>query len=134
MIASVSCARRIVHRPHVVRTVRDEGGEVACILIQERRSCRRVVGMRISQYLCHDHASPIDTEMKLPPARLTLPSVPRSHPLTFTSNGETRAVDDEIDGSVSSDSAELDVDLPTSARQRRVVRRLEIQAHQAQAR
>jgi len=68
------------------------------------------------------------------PAALAPPAVFRSGPFTFPNNRESRAVDDEMDGSRGRDAPELHIELPTPPRERSVVRSLEIGAHQGQDR
>ena len=72
--------------------------------------------------------------MELLPPALAATAVLRRDPFTFAHNREARAIDDEMERPLSRDAVQLDVEVPTPARQRGVVGRFEVDVHQGEDR
>ena len=81
----------------VVGRVRRDTGDLAGDRFDQRHASRRVIDMRVGQNLGHDHTRPVDAQMELLPATPAAGPVFRGRPLAFPNDGQTRAVEDQMD-------------------------------------
>ncbi len=72
--------------------------------------------------------------MELLPASRAATAVLGRSPFPFAHNREARAIDDEMDRPLGRDAVQLDVQVPTPARQRGVVGRVEVGVHRGEDR
>ena len=92
---STDCS--VIQRTAVVGTVADDSTDLAWHAIDEVHADVAVINTRISQSLTDDHAIAVDTEMQLLPTTNAIAAVFDGGPLTFAEDGETAAIDDQID-------------------------------------
>ena len=100
----------------------------------EIETCPGVVYIAVRQGLRDDHTRTIDTEVELLPASFSLIAVLGGCPFAFANDRESRAIDDEMDGLVSTGTTKPDIEVLASSRKRRVVGGFEIDIHQVQKR
>ena len=124
------CSGRLVERDRVVGRIRRDPGDVGVERLDQSDASRCVIDRRLGQHVGHDHPRPIDAEMELLPAALATTAVLGRGSFPFAHDGETRAIDDEMDRPLGRDAVQPDVQVPTPTRQRGVVGRLEISVHQ----
>ena len=89
-----------------------------------------VINIGVGQLLRNDIAKVINAKVKLLPALSTSFAVFGSSPLTLANNGQTRAVDDEIDGADSFLGVKFDLHSLAAPRKRRVVRDVQVKSHE----
>ena len=87
---STDCS--VIQRTAVVGTVADDSTDLAW----HADADVAVINTRINQSLADDHAIAVDTEVQLLPATNALAAVFDSSPLAFAEDGETAAIDDQI--------------------------------------
>jgi hypothetical protein len=95
---STDCS--VIQRTAVVGTVADDSTDLAWHAIDEVDADAdanvAVINTRINQSLTDDHAIAVDTDVQLLPATNALAAVFDSSPLAFAEDGETAAIDDQI--------------------------------------
>ena len=72
--------------------------------------------------------------MELPPATPALATVCRGHPLTCPDEGQTRAVEHEMDGLAGRDQSQTAPQMPAAPGERRIVGGGEVEAHHPEQR
>jgi len=88
---------RCIEWSGVVGGIRDDGADIALDPTEELGAGRGVIDIGIGQALNHDETFGVDAEMELPPALSASAAVFRCSPLTLAEDGETAAVNDEVD-------------------------------------
>ena len=81
-----------------------------------------------------DHAGLIDAKVELPPATPAAATVFRGRPLTCPDDGQTRAVEHEMDGLAGRDQSQTAPQMPTAPGERRIVWGGEVEAHHPEQR
>ena len=119
-----------VNRKRVIGCVRGETLNVTQHVVDYRKPHLRIVEIPIGQNLSDDHARSINAEMKLLPSTPTAPAILGGSPLSFANDGEPRAVDDEMDGSIDCDPMEIDIETLAATGERGVVWCIEVDSHQ----
>ena len=76
-----------------------------------------------------DHAGLIDAKMELPPATPAAATVCRGRPLTGPDEGQTRAVEHEMEALAGRDQSQTALQMLTAPRERRIVGGGEVEAH-----
>ena len=89
----------------------------------------RILTRRLGQRVDTDHAGLIDAKVELPPATSAAATVFRGGPLTFPNDGQTRAVEHEMDGLAGRDRSQAAPQMPTAPGERRIVGGGEVEAH-----
>ena len=87
---------RTIERARVGGRIRRHSGEVSIHLVDQTDPRHRVIGRRLSQRAGHDHTGPVHAEMELPPAASPSALMFRRGPLTFADDGQSGAVNDEV--------------------------------------
>ena len=97
-------------------------------LVDQTDPRHRVIGRRLSQRAGHDHTGPVHAEMELPPA--ASPSAPmlRRGPLTFADDGQSGAVNDEVQAGARAGAPTREGEMLTASRERGVIGGREIDA------
>ncbi len=67
-------------------------------LFDQLNACFGIIHIPVSRDLCNDLASPIDPGVELPPVTLSPFTVLCSRLFTLADDGESGAIDDQIDG------------------------------------
>ena len=108
--------------------IRRHSGEVSIHLVDQTDPRHRVIGRRLSQRAGHDHTGPVHAEMELPPA--ASPSAPmfRRGPLTFADDGQSGAVNDEVQAGARAGAPKREGAMLTASRERGVIGGREIDA------
>ena len=128
------CSGRLVERDRVVGRVGCDPCDVGVERLDQADAGRRVIDSRLGQHMGHDHTRPVDAEMELLPAALAATAVLGRSSFTFAHDREARAIDDEMDRPLGRDAVQPDVQVPTPARQRGMVGRLEGGVHRGEDR
>ena len=89
---------------------------------------------RLGQRVDTDHAGLIDAKMELPPATPAAATVCRGRPLPCPDDGQTRAVEHEMDGLAGRDQSQTAPQMPTAPGERRIVGGGEVEAHHPEQR
>ena len=103
-------------------------------LLDKTHARRGVIGRRLGQRLGNDHAGSVDTEMELLPASLAASPVFRRGPFALADDRQARAVDDEMKRPPGRNAIENEIEALTPPRERGVIWRFEVGAHQDQDR
>ena len=125
---SPSRTGRTIERARVVGRIRRHSGEVSIHLVDQTDPRNRVIGRRLSQRAGHDHTGPVHAERELPPA--ASPSAPmfRRGPLTFADDGQSGAVNDEVQAGARAGAPKREGEMLTASRERGVIGCREIDA------
>ena len=89
----------------------------------------RIITRRLGQRVDTDHAGLIDAKVELPPATPAAATVFRGGPLTCPDDGQTRAVEHEMDALAGRDRSQTAPQMLTAPGERRIVGSEEIEAH-----
>ena len=89
----------------------------------------RIITRRLGQRVNEDHAGLIDTKVELPPATPAAATVCRGGPLTCPNDGQTRAVEHEMEALAGRDRSQTARQMLTAPGERRIVRGGEVEAH-----
>ena len=116
----VARVRGRIERDRVVGSIPRDAGHGASRRPDQIDAHRRVIDRRLGQRMRDDHTGPVDTQVQLLPASPATYAVFRGGPFAFTDNGQTRAVDDEMQWPGGRDGARRAIQLLTPARERRV--------------
>ena len=108
--------------------------ELPVRLLDKTHARRGVIGRRLGQRLGNDHAGSVDTEMELLPASLAASPVFRRGPFALADDRQARAVDDEMKRPPGRNAIENEIEALTPPRERGVIWRFEVWAHQDQDR
>ena len=130
----ISVSSRPVERSSVVGRVGDDGVDTRVDLLDELDAGRCVVDVRVGECLSDNRARVVDGEMKLHPTLSASMAVFGSSPLPLADDRQAGAVDDEIDRAAARVTMESDVQRTGATRKRRVIRRGEIEIHEAENR
>ena len=89
----------------------------------------RILTRRLGQRVDTDHAGLIDAKMELPPATPAAATVCRGRPLTGPDEGQTRAVEHEMEALAGRDRSQTARQMLTAPGERRIVGGGEVEAH-----
>ena len=126
--------RGIVEGDRVVGGVRRDARHVAVDRRDQIDARRRVIERRLGQDFGHDHPRSGDRNMELLPATRAASAVFRGGPFAFADYRESRAVDDEVHGFAPWDSTKGELEVLAAPRERRLIGRGQIEAHQPEER
>lgn len=129
-----TCSGGVVDGTHVVGSVCGEAGQIAVDCGDQIQCCRRVVGMRFGQLLRHDHARPVDAQVKLAPAPFPTSAVLDRGPLPFAEGREATAVHYQMKRVPPHLPPKMDVEVSPVAREGRVIGGFEIKVHEVEDR
>ena len=88
----------------------------------------RIITRRLGQRVDTDHAGLIDAKVELPPATPAAATVFRGGPLTCPDDGQTRAVEHEMDALAGRDRSQTAPQMLTAPGERRIVGGGEVEA------
>ena len=80
----------------------------------------RILPRRLGQCVNEDHAGLIDAKVEFPPATSAAATVFRGGPLTFPNDGQTRAVEHEMEALAGRDQSQTAPQMLTAPRERRM--------------
>ena len=126
--------RGIVEGDRVVGGVRRDARHVAVDRRDQIDARRRVIERRLGQDFGDDHTRSVDRNMELLPATRAASAVFRGGPFAFADYRESRAVDDEVHGFAPWDSTKGELEVLAAPRERRLIGRGKIEAHQPEER
>ena len=126
--------RGIVEGDRVVGGVRRDARHVAVDRRDQIDARRRVIERRLGQDFGDDHTRSVDRNMELLPATRAASAVFRGGPFAFADYRESRAVDDEVHGFAPWDSTKGELEVLAAPRERRMIGRGQIEAHQPEER
>ena len=89
----------------------------------------RIIPRRLGQRVDEDHAGLIDAKVELPPATPAAATVCRGGPLTCPDDGQTRAVEHEMEALAGRDRPQTAPQMLTAPGERRIVGGGEVEAH-----
>ena len=130
----VTHPRRFVERDRIVGRVSGHPCDLIVDRLNEVDANGRGIHRRLGQRVSDDHARSINSKMQRLPASVAASTVFHRSPFAFAHNRQSRAVDDEMDGSSRWDAAEFNRERLTSSGERGVVGGCEIDTHQRQDR
>ena len=122
----VTPLRRCVERDRIVGRVSGHPCDRIVARLNEVDANGRVIHRRLGQRVSDDHARSINSKMQRLPASVAASTVFHRSPFAFAHNRQSRAVDDEMDGSSRWDAAEFNRERLTSSGERGVVGGCEI--------
>ena len=130
----VTHLRRCVERDRIVGRVSGHPCDLIVDRLNEVDANGRGIHRRLGQRVSDDHAPSINSKMQRLPASVAASTVLHRSPFAFAHNRQSRAVDDEMDGSSRWDAAACNRERLTSSGERGVVGGCEIDTHQRQDR
>ena len=113
--------RRFVDGDRVISGVSGDAHERTLDRREQIEGGGRILTRRLGQRVDTDHAGLIDAKMELPPVTSAAATVFRGGPLTFPNDGQTRAVEHEMDGLAGRDRSQAAPQMPTAPGERRIV-------------
>ena len=130
----VTHLRRFVERDRLVGRVSGHPCDLIVDRLNEVDANGRGIHRRLGQRVSDDHAHSINSKMQRLPASVAASTVLHRSPFAFAHNRQSRAVDDEMDGSSRWEAAEFNRERLTASGERGVVGGCEIDTHQRQDR
>ena len=121
--------RRFVDGDRVIGGVSGDAHEWALDRGEQIEAGGRIITRLLGQRVDKDHAGLIDAKVELPPATPAAATVFRGGPLTCPDDGQTRAVEHEMDALAGRDRPQTAPQILTAPGERRIVRGGEVEAH-----
>ena len=121
--------RRFVDSDRVIGGVSGDAHEMAIDRVEQIEGGGRIIPRRLGQRVDTDRAGLIDAKVELPPATLAAATVFRDRPLTCPDDGQTRAVEHEMEALAGRDQSQTAPQMPTAPGERRIVWGGEVEAH-----
>ena len=121
--------RRFVDGDRVIGGVSGDAHERALDGGEQIEGGGRIIPRRLGQRVDTDHAGLIDVKVELPPATPAAATVFRGRPLTGPDDGQTRAVEHEMEARAGRDQSQTAPQMLTAPGERRIVGGGEVEAH-----
>ena len=121
--------RRFVDGDRVIGGVSGDAHERTLNRIEQIEGGGRILARRLGQRVDTDHAGLIDAKVELPSATPAAATVFRSSPLTCSDDGQTRAVEHEMEALAGRDRSQTAPQMLTAPGERRRVGGGEVEAH-----